>query len=63
MSQLAETVEGSAKESIEGNVVFAEKHRDIVRDWGRFPHRNASSSAAPAPPKKRLSSSSPGSSF
>lgn len=27
--------------NLEGNIKFAEHHRDIVRKFGRFPHRNA----------------------
>ena len=30
-----------AREGIAGNRGYAVRHRDIVRDWGRFPHRNA----------------------
>lgn len=29
------------KDDAAGHVGYAVKHRDIVRDWGRFPHRNA----------------------
>lgn len=35
------TPAGPARESVSGAVGFAEKHRDIVRRFGRFPHRNA----------------------
>jgi uncharacterized protein (DUF924 family) len=35
------TPAGPARESVAGAVGFAEKHRDIVRRFGRFPHRNA----------------------
>ena len=30
-----------AFEETRGSAVWAEKHRDIVRRFGRFPHRNA----------------------
>ncbi|MEM9452885.1 MAG: DUF924 family protein [Myxococcota bacterium] len=30
----------AAKDGLAKNIDFAVKHRDIVRDWGRFPHRN-----------------------
>jgi len=26
---------------LEGTLEFAEKHRDVIREFGRFPHRNA----------------------
>jgi uncharacterized protein (DUF924 family) len=29
------------REVLDGNVRFAEAHRDIIRRFGRFPHRNA----------------------
>lgn len=35
----AEAPEG-ARSALEQNVVFAQKHLDIVERWGRFPHRN-----------------------
>ncbi len=41
MSELAQSVDESIRTRVENNVTFAQKHRDIVRDWGRFPHRNA----------------------
>ncbi len=31
---------GALREQIAQNVTFAQKHRDIVARWGRFPHRN-----------------------
>lgn len=34
-------VEGTERESIQGMLGYAERHRDIVRRFGRFPHRNA----------------------
>lgn len=30
----------SADESFSGTYVYAQKHYDIVKNWGRFPHRN-----------------------
>ena len=32
---------GDARERVAGLVKYAEQHRDIVRRFGRFPHRNA----------------------
>jgi uncharacterized protein (DUF924 family) len=37
----AEEAAGSARANLRSRVGFAEKHRDIVREFGRFPHRNA----------------------
>lgn len=39
--QLANEVTGSARASMLSRVGFAERHRDIVKKFGRFPHRNA----------------------
>jgi uncharacterized protein (DUF924 family) len=39
--ELANEVTGSARASMLSRVGFAERHRDIVRKFGRFPHRNA----------------------
>lgn len=32
---------GEVEPDLAGYVKYAEQHRDIVADWGRFPHRNA----------------------
>ena len=32
---------GALREHLTENVSFAERHRDIIAQWGRFPHRNA----------------------
>lgn len=37
---LASQAPEGAREALERNVVFAQKHLDIVERWGRFPHRN-----------------------
>jgi uncharacterized protein (DUF924 family) len=37
---LANEVTGSARASMLSRIGFAERHRDIVRKFGRFPHRN-----------------------
>ena len=29
------------KNELEGNIRFAEHHRDIINKYGRFPHRNS----------------------
>jgi uncharacterized protein (DUF924 family) len=39
--ELASEVSGSARASMLSRVGFAERHRDIVKKFGRFPHRNA----------------------
>jgi uncharacterized protein (DUF924 family) len=31
---------GALREHLTENVSFAERHRDIIAQWGRFPHRN-----------------------
>jgi uncharacterized protein (DUF924 family) len=38
---LRDRSEGRAKKALASNVDFAIAHRDIVKRWGRFPHRNA----------------------
>lgn len=38
---LAAELDGPARQAIEGNLGFAERHRVIVARFGRFPHRNA----------------------
>lgn len=38
--ELAREVSGSARASMLSRVGFAERHRDIVKKFGRFPHRN-----------------------
>ena len=40
-SAFHDEVEGPLRERIAVNLRFARRHRDIIRDWGRFPHRNA----------------------
>lgn len=32
--------DGPLEASVAYNLRFAEEHRDIIADWGRFPHRN-----------------------
>jgi uncharacterized protein (DUF924 family) len=39
--QLSREVDGSARASMLSRIGFAERHRDIVKKFGRFPHRNA----------------------
>jgi uncharacterized protein (DUF924 family) len=39
--QLRDDSPESMRETLENNVRFAERHRDIIAAWGRFPHRNA----------------------
>ena len=38
---LAQSVSGTLRETFETCAQFAELHRDIVAEFGRFPHRNA----------------------
>ena len=38
---LTKGLSGDLLKRAEDNVVFAERHRDIVKRFGRFPHRNA----------------------
>ena len=33
--------QGRLREHVAENLRFAERHRDIIAEWGRFPHRNA----------------------
>jgi uncharacterized protein (DUF924 family) len=37
----ADEVSGSSRANLLSRVSYAERHRDIVRKFGRFPHRNA----------------------
>lgn len=39
--ELTNEVTGSARAAMLSRVGFAERHRDIVKKFGRFPHRNA----------------------
>jgi uncharacterized protein (DUF924 family) len=32
---------GKLRETLDNNLQFAIRHRDIIQQWGRFPHRNA----------------------
>lgn len=40
-AQLAQELEGEDQARVQNNLNYAIAHRDIIRDWGRFPHRNA----------------------
>jgi len=40
-NELLTEVSTPGRNTIQSSLVFAEKHRDIVRQFGRFPHRNA----------------------
>jgi uncharacterized protein (DUF924 family) len=59
---LANEVDGSARASMLSRVGFAERHRDIVKKFGRFPHRNALLGRASTPDELDFLSG-PGSSF
>ncbi len=39
--RLCERASGQAAERLQNNLNFAEKHREIIVSFGRFPHRNA----------------------
>ncbi|MBY0370510.1 DUF924 domain-containing protein [bacterium] len=39
--QLTQGAPGALKEAFEQNLDYAVRHRDIIRRFGRFPHRNA----------------------
>lgn len=34
-------VEGALLNFVKGSVKYAAAHRDVIAEWGRFPHRNA----------------------
>lgn len=59
---LASEVTGSARASMLSRVGFAERHRDIVKKFGRFPHRNAALARASTPDELDFLNG-PGSSF
>jgi uncharacterized protein (DUF924 family) len=40
-AQLADQLAGDAREKLLGDGRYAAQHRDIIRRFGRFPHRNA----------------------
>jgi uncharacterized protein (DUF924 family) len=60
--ELANEVSGSARASMLSRVGFAERHRDIVKKFGRFPHRNALLGRASTPDEQDFLNG-PGSSF
>jgi uncharacterized protein (DUF924 family) len=60
--ELANEVSGSARASMLSRVGFAERHRDIVKKFGRFPHRNAILGRASTPDEQDFLAG-PGSSF
>lgn len=39
--KLLETGRPAFHDQLKGTLDFAEKHRDVIREFGRFPHRNA----------------------
>lgn len=41
MRQLRDTVPADGRAAFDGFVDYAERHRDVIRRFGRFPHRNA----------------------
>ena len=38
--QLRDDMPDNLREQVEGNIAFAQEHRDIIDRFGRFPHRN-----------------------
>jgi uncharacterized protein (DUF924 family) len=39
-ARLADARDGNERERIERHYWFVERHREIIRRFGRFPHRN-----------------------
>jgi uncharacterized protein (DUF924 family) len=62
MSALAREGSDSARATMLSHVGFAERHRDIVRKFGRFPHRNAQLGRTSTPEEQEFLAG-PGSSF
>ena len=60
--ELANEVTGSARASMLSRVGFAERHRDIVKKFDRFPHRNALLGRESTPDEQEFLAG-PGSSF
>ena len=60
--KLADGVAPALREIFAGYVNFAERHRDIIRRFGRFPHRNAVLGRASTPEEIKFLQQ-PGSSF
>jgi uncharacterized protein (DUF924 family) len=60
--ELSNELTGSARASMLSRVGFAERHRDIVKKFGRFPHRNALLGRASTPDELDFLDG-PGSSF
>jgi uncharacterized protein (DUF924 family) len=58
----AEEVTGHARANLLSRIGYAERHRDIVRKFGRFPHRNALL-GRPSTPEELDFLAGPGSSF
>jgi uncharacterized protein (DUF924 family) len=58
----AAEVSGSAHANLQSRVGYAERHRDIVRRFGRFPHRNALLGRTSTPAESEFLKG-PGSSF
>jgi uncharacterized protein (DUF924 family) len=58
----ADEVSGSARANLLNRVSYAERHRDIVQKFGRFPHRNALLARTSTPAEIEFLKS-PGSSF
>jgi uncharacterized protein (DUF924 family) len=59
---LARSRTGAARDRIEGNLRFAQAHRDVIARFGRFPHRNALL-GRPSTPEELAFLEQPGSSF
>jgi uncharacterized protein (DUF924 family) len=39
-TRLRDQSEGRVRQAVENNVDYAVRHRDVIAQWGRFPHRN-----------------------
>ena len=61
-SALLDQAPEALKKRLENNLLFAERHRDIVAQFGRFPHRNELL-GRPSTPQETAFLLQPGSSF
>lgn len=61
-SQFRDESHGRLREILDDNCNFAQRHRDVIARWGRFPHRNATL-GRPSTPDEVEFLKQPGSSF
>jgi uncharacterized protein (DUF924 family) len=62
MTALRDSVGEAERQSFDGFVDYAERHREVIRRFGRFPHRNAILGRA-STPEETAFLQTPGSSF